>query len=112
MITRENMIQNLKRIAPIITDVMGTEDMGYEFSAVVPEGVIYAEPGMLLGYSNGEWPPNTWENKTDADFEVLLKDFLLHETWRVSFWENLSDEEIEQWFEDATNTEYANRSTI
>jgi len=36
------MIQRLKRIAPIITQVTGTQDMGFEFSAVVPDGGICA----------------------------------------------------------------------
>jgi hypothetical protein len=29
-----------------------SEDMGYEFNAIVPDGVIYAEPSMLLNYSD------------------------------------------------------------
>ncbi|HBD08342.1 MAG TPA: hypothetical protein DCZ69_08780 [Syntrophobacteraceae bacterium] len=106
--TREDMIQKLKQIAPIVTQVTATYDMGFEFSVVVPNGVIYAEPGMLLDYSGGEWPPNEWEDKTDEEFEVLLRDFLLDETWQVTAGEDLSNEEIEQWLEDAQNTKYGN----
>jgi hypothetical protein len=99
--TRDEMIQRLKRIAPIVTEVTGTSDMGFEFSAVVPDGVICAEPGMLLNYSGGEWPPNEWEDKTEDERATLLRDFLLVDTWEVTSWDNLSDEEIEAWLGDA-----------
>jgi hypothetical protein len=98
--TREDMIQRLKQIAPMVTQVTGTYDMGFEFSAIVPNGVIYAEPGMLLNYSGGKWPPNGWKDKTDEEFEVLLRGFLLDEIWQVNAWKELSEEEIEQWLED------------
>ena len=98
---REEMIKKLKQIAPIITDVTGTSDMGVEFSAVVHSGVIYSEPGMLLNYSDGEWPPNEWEDESVEERGILLRKFLLDDTWQVTEWENLSDEEIEQWLDDA-----------
>ena len=99
--THDEMIQRLKEIAPVVTQVTATDDMGFEFSAIVPTGVIYAEPGMLLDYSGGRWPPNEWENKTDEEFEVLLGNFLLdeHWDWQVNAWEDLRCEEIEQWLE-------------
>jgi len=84
----------------VFTQVTATDDMGFEFSAIVPDGVIYAEPGMLLDYSAGQWPPDEWKVKTEEDFEVLLDEFLLDDTWQVNAWEDLSDEEIEQWLED------------
>ena len=94
--TREEIISKLRRVAPVITDVTATSDMGYEFSAVVPAGVIYGEPGMLLNFSGGEWPPKHWENKTDEEREKLLKELLLDDQWTVTVWEDLSDEELEQ----------------
>jgi hypothetical protein len=103
-ITREIMIQELKKLAPIILQVTGTYDMGFEFSAVVPNGVIYAEPGMLLDYSGGEWPPNEWQGKTEEEHESLLRDFLLDETWQVNTWEDLSCEDIAQWLDEVRNT--------
>ncbi len=105
---RDDMIQRLKRIAPIITQVTATDDMGFEFSAVVPNGVIYAEPGMLLDFSGGEWPPNEWKDKTDEEFQMLLRHFLLDEIWQVNAWETLSDEDIEQWLEYVQNVEHGN----
>ena len=103
--TRRVMIQRLKKIAPLVTQVTGTTDMGFEFSAIVPNGVIYAEPGMLLDYSDGYWPPNKWKDKTAEEFKVLLRNFLLDESWQVIAWEDLSDEEIEQWLEEAEELE-------
>lgn len=70
---REDMIHKLEQVAPIVTQVTGTMDMGFEFSAVVPDGVIYAEPGMLLNYSGGQWPPSQWESTEDEEYEKLLR---------------------------------------
>lgn len=102
---REDMIHKLEQVAPIVTQVTGTMDMGFEFSAVVPNGVIYAEPGMLLNYSGGQWPPSQWESTEDEEYEKLLSVFLLDEEWTVTSWEDLSDEELEQWLEDVNNAQ-------
>jgi hypothetical protein len=96
---REDMIQNLKKASPVVIQVTFSDDMGYEFSAVVPNGVIYPIPGMLLDYSGGEWPPNLWENKSEKECEKLLRKFLLKKTWKVTAWEDLSDEVIKSLFE-------------
>lgn len=103
--TREDMIHKLKQAAPIITQVTGTMDMGFEFSAVVPDGVIYAEPGMLLNYSGGQWPPSQWEETGEKEYEKLLTDFLLDEEWMVTSLEDLSDIELEQWLEDVNSVQ-------
>jgi hypothetical protein len=102
---RDKIIKSLQSIAPVVTQVTGTSDMGFEFSAIVPNGVIYAEPGMLLNLSGGEWPPDEWQDKSDEEFQMLLRHFLLEETWRVHAWDTLSDEDLEQWLEDAKNVE-------
>jgi hypothetical protein len=101
---REDMINELRQLAPIITDVRQTFDMGYEFSAVVPEGVIYAEPGMLLNYSGGDWLLGQWKDKTNKEYKESLRSFLLDETWEVTKWEELSDEKIEKWLEEISKT--------
>jgi hypothetical protein len=103
--TRKDMIHKLEQVAPIITQVTGTMDMGFEFSAVVPNGVIYAEPGMLLSYSGGEWPPSQWEDTGDEEYEKLLRDFLFDEEWMVTRWEDLSNAELEQWLQDVDNAQ-------
>ena len=46
--SRNEIIKKLKNAAPALIGVSFSEDMGYEFSAIVPSGVIYPEPGMLL----------------------------------------------------------------
>jgi len=101
---REDMINKLQQVAPFITEVTATFDMGHEFSAVVPAGVIYAMPGMLLGYSGGEWPPNTWAEKTPEEFQNMLRDFLLDEIWLITLWNDLSDEDLANWLEDVNNS--------
>ncbi|WP_351011820.1 hypothetical protein [Shewanella sp. S1-58-MNA-CIBAN-0166] len=101
--TRTDMIQKLQQFAPIITLVTVTDDMGFEFSAVVPDGVIYSESGMLLEYSSGQWPPSEWEDDTDEELTLLRQEFLLDETWQVIPWADLEDKEIAQWLEDVQN---------
>lgn len=96
---REEIIKNLEKASPVVTQVTFTNDMGYEFSAVVPSGVIYPIPGMLLGYSGGEWPPNLWDCKTEEEYIKSLRSFLLDQTWLVTPWDDLRDDEIEEWLE-------------
>ncbi|MFO1375025.1 MAG: hypothetical protein U1E99_10670 [Agitococcus sp.] len=103
--TRKEMISKLEQAAPIVTQITGTMDMGFEFSAVVPNGVIYAEPGMLLSYSGGQWPPFQCEDTEGKEYEKLLREFLLDEEWMVTKWEDLSDEELEQLLEDVDNAQ-------
>ena len=101
----DETINKLKSLAPVITNVTATSDMGYEFSAVVPNGVIYAETGMLLNYSGGVWPLKQCEGKTDNQCEKQLSDFLLDFSWMVTPWENVSNEELEQWLADIIHTQ-------
>ena len=89
----------LKSSGPLVIGVTSTYDMGYEFSAVVPHGVIYPVPGMLIDYSGGEWPPHTWEYKDKEELNDLLAEFLLDSSWSVTPWNDLSDDEIHHWFE-------------
>jgi hypothetical protein len=97
---RQETIEMLERAAPVLTQVTVTNDLGYEFSAVVPGGIIYAMPGMLLSYSGGEWPPNLWKRESEDEYDQLWKSFLLDEVWEVTPWNDLSDEEIETLLED------------
>ena len=104
--SRDEIILKIRELAPVVTQVTETSDMGYEFSAVVPDGVIYAEVGMLLEYSGGDWPPFKWANKTDKEFSRLMRNFLLKPTWRVTSWSELTDEEISGWLETAAGTPF------
>lgn len=94
---RSKKIEKLKQVAPVLVAVTATQDMGYEFCAVVPEGVIYSEPGMLLNYSQGRWPPDEWK---EEEAKELLDKFLLSSQWSVTKWSDLSDEDLDSWYED------------
>ena len=97
--TRSQIISELKNAAPVLTSVSFSDDMGYEFSAIVPDGVIYAEPGMLLNFSEGCWPPDEWEDETTVDKKKKLEEFLLEEEWPITFWENIKLKELRQLLE-------------
>lgn len=96
-IDRESIINRLNSMSPQLISVTLTEDMGYEFSAIVPSGVIYSEPGMLLNYSNGSWPPDSWALGAELEMVKRLEEFLLEDEWSVTAWEDLSDEELEEY---------------
>ena len=95
-IDRQTLITLLSSKTPQIINVTLTEDMGYEFCAIVPTGIIHPEPGMLLNYSNGSWPPNSWDLQSEEEMNKRLEEFLLEEEWSVTPWEDLSDEELEE----------------
>jgi len=61
---------------------------------------------MLLNYSDGQWPPLKWKDKSDNEYKKLVSDFVLDEEWIETAWEDLSDEELEQWLDDAEHTQF------
>ena len=70
------LIKRLKSQAPKIFDLAQTMDMGYEFSAVLNEGIIFAEPGMLLDYSGGHIPIDEWRKESNKVFGEKFNDFI------------------------------------
>ena len=76
---------------------------GSGFCAIVPNGIIFPEVGMLLNYSGGSWPPDEWEDKTEKEYELLLNEFLLDEEWTVRKWNSWTKDELEQFLEMAEN---------
>ena len=93
------MIDGLKARAPFILSVTATNDMGFEFSAVVPGGIIFPSIGMLLDYSSGNWPLLEWEGKEKDEQEELTKKLLLSKVWDVTPWQNLDEQDIIEAFE-------------
>ena len=91
---RKSIINRLKIISPKLLQVTSSDDMGYEFHAMVPSGVIFSQPGMLLSYSGGSWPPDSWNSKSESELNQLLKEFLLDEIWKVTPWHDLTDDEL------------------
>ena len=71
---KKELIEKLKKKAPLIIERTLSHDMGHEFCAIVPDGIIFPEVGMLLNYSGCSWPPDEWEDKTEKDYELLLYD--------------------------------------
>lgn len=45
------------------------------------------------------YPPNLWVDKTEEEYTDLFNSFLLDEKWELTEWVDLSDEEIEEWYE-------------
>ena len=103
---RSQIVSKLRDAAPAITNVSFSEDMGYEFTAIVPDGVVYAEPGMLLNYSGGLWPPDEWSGDPPLEYERKLDALLLNSRWSVTVWEKLSQEELEQLLVDEEDFRY------
>ena len=103
---RSQIVSKLKDAAPAITSVSFSEDMGYEFAAIVPDGIIHAEPGMLLTYSGGRWPPDEWSGNPPHEKEQKLNALLLNSRWSVTVWEKLSQEELEQLLVDEEDFRY------
>lgn len=97
VVNRKDKIAKLKSVAPTLVAVTKTEDMGFEFAAVVPDGVIYPEPGMLIDYSNGAWPPDEWDQGNDEQIKILMREFLLNPRWAVTAWAEISGAELDQW---------------
>mgnify|MGYP003974859641 FL=1 len=70
------LVKDLQSQAPKIFDLAWTMDMGYEFSAILQEGVIFAEPGMLLDYSEGQIPFDEWFKEPNEVFKEKFTDFI------------------------------------
>lgn len=87
----------LRTKVPFIISATMTDDMGAEFSAAVPEGIIFAVPGMLLDFSDkngsylGNWPPFIWSIKGEDEYLRCMRDFLINDFWRVTPWEEVDD---------------------
>ena len=75
---REEIIMLLKSAAPALINVSFSEDMGYEFNAIVPDGVIYAEPGMLLSGSYEKFTLDDWHEIKLIENKQKLDAFLLN----------------------------------
>lgn len=93
---REVLIQKLRDISPVITQVTETSDMGIEFLGIVSNGIIYPEPGMMINYSDGHWPFDRNDQKFDP---ASVQKFLSNDCWNVIPWEDLTDEEIKEYSE-------------
>ena len=101
-IDRNLLVNRLISLSPILLKATCADDMGWEFSALVPGGAIYSQPGMLLSYSEGNWPPNSWSKKL---FKKNMNEFLLRSDWVITPWSELSDEELYSFLEEIEELE-------
>ena len=78
---RKGLIAKLQKKAPKVIGIVFSDDMGYEFSAIHAEGIMFATPGMLIDVSGGELP---------AD-EDLIK-FINAKYFKITPWDEIDDE--------------------
>jgi hypothetical protein len=97
-LTREEMLGKLMRAAPRLIQVVETMDMGFEIAAIVHDGVINPEPGMLIGITGGGWPPLSWVGLSEDELQTSLADFLMNTELIVIPWAELSERDIEDWY--------------
>lgn len=93
---RESIIETLKSKAPMIYGITMTMDMGYEFSAIAEEGVIYPEVGMLLYTEEKGHIPDWWDDNDIGDHELQERKNIFLEQFDVVPWKNISTEDLEE----------------
>lgn len=67
----QQAIEKLRGHAPKIFNLTFSDDMGYEFSAVCQDGIIYATPGMLLNLDSDDLTEEMLNNP-----EKLINDII------------------------------------
>lgn len=103
-VDREDIIGTLKSNAPMIFGVTMTMDMGYEFSAIVEEGVIYPEVGMVLyTEEKGELPPWLEDDKLSKD-ELIDKKNKYLKQFEVVPWSKMSSKDLSETLAMLTNS--------
>ena len=85
---RKDLITKLSEAAPKIVGKGFSDDMGYEFTALHSDGVVFAEPGMLTDVSGGRLPPD----------DDLIK-FVDEEYFEITPWDEVDDEDLEYFVE-------------
>ena len=81
---RKDMIIKLSEAAPKIVGVGFSDDMGYEFTAIHSNGIVFAEPGMLISVSGGQLPSD----------EDLVK-FINENYFEITPWDEVDTETLE-----------------
>ncbi len=92
---RDEMIRKLVKLSPLVISVTASYDMGFEITAIVPEGIIQPSPGMLLSATGGYWPPLQWVDLDEVQLNSVLEEFFQDEEFDVIPWDQLNDEEVE-----------------
>lgn len=98
MTDEATMVEALKRLGPTLVGVTQTGDMGYEFTAFSPEGVIFPEPGMLLGPHEGSFPPSEWSDLNQDEFKKMFAAFLVD--FEATPWEEVELDTIIDFYQE------------
>ena len=86
---RQGSINKLISLAPRVTGVTMSMDMGYEIEAIHPDGIVYAMPGMLISISEGRLPPD----------DELIK-LIMDGSFEITQWDEIDDEDLTNFLED------------
>ena len=86
---RQDTINKLISLAPMVAGVSMSMDMGYEIEAIHPHGIIYPVPGMLIGASEGRLPPD----------DELIK-LILDGHFEITPWDEIGDETLTDFLKD------------
>ncbi len=85
---RQGSIDKLISIAPRVTGVTMSMDMGYEIEAIHPDGIVYAMPGMLIRISEGGLPSD----------DELIK-LIMDGSFEITPWDKSDDEDLTNFLE-------------
>ena len=90
---RQETNSKLINESPKILEVVLSHDMGYEFTGICKEEVIFASPGMLINYSGGEWPlPDTNEGSFDEELFNLFEEL----EYLITEWEYVENDLLDK----------------
>ena len=85
---RQTAVNKLMSLAPMVTGISMSMDMGYEIEAIHPDGIVYAMPGMLIGYSEGGLPSD----------EELIK-LIMDGSFEITQWDEVDGEDLTNFLE-------------
>ena len=115
---RDQLLERLNSLHPVVLYPTMTFDMGLECTIVTNEGVVYPVPGMLL-FCGGNWPIRKlsladkgflqWKNvfclsKSEEQDAIFTESVELESAFVEMFdidnrWEEMNDDELSNWLE-------------
>lgn len=119
---RQQMLDKLSSLSPMILNPMMSYDMGLECTIATNQGVVYSDIGMML-FNDGNWPirkisPEDKEFTPGKDaYYLRIEESNEKVYWETpdlvsafvkifnvdTLWEEMDDEELSTWIEDIFN---------